>query len=100
MKRVIIFGGCGFLGSWIAKALLKKTYHITIFDLKIQKNLLHSILDKDVEKIKGFVLVLKDSENRLAADLSDLAHHQNPTVLYAFRHFSQTITLASNPWNC
>ena len=52
MKRVIIFGGCGFLGSWIAKALVKKTYHITIFDLKIQKNLLNSILDKDVEKIK------------------------------------------------
>ena len=52
MKRVIIFGGCGFLGSWIAKALLKKTYHITIFDLKIQKNLLNCILDKDVEKIK------------------------------------------------
>ena len=52
MKRVIIFGGCGFLGSWIAKVLLKKTYMITIFDLKIQKNLLNSILDKDVEKIK------------------------------------------------
>ena len=48
----------------------------------------------NVEKIKGFVLVLKDSENRLAADLSDLDHHQNPTVLYAFRHFAQTITLA------
>ena len=23
----------------------------------------------------------------LAANLSDLEHHQNPTVLYAFKHF-------------
>ena len=52
MKRVIIFGGCGFLGSWIAKVLLNKKFKITIFDIKIQKNLLNSILDKDVEKIK------------------------------------------------
>ena len=52
MKRVIIFGGCGFLGSWIAKVLLNKKFKLTIFDIKIQKNLLNSILDKDVEKIK------------------------------------------------
>ena len=52
MKRVIIFGGCGFLGSWIAKVLLNKKFKITIFDIKIRKNLLNSILDKDVEKIK------------------------------------------------
>ena len=30
----------------------------------------------------------------LAANLSDLEHHQNPTVLYAFRHFAQKRTLS------
>ena len=40
MKNIIIFGGAGFLGSWIAKNFVKRNYKVTIFDLKIEKNLL------------------------------------------------------------
>ena len=39
MGKVIIFGGCGFLGSWIVRAFLKKGYNVSIFDLKIKKEL-------------------------------------------------------------
>ena len=38
MEKVIIFGGCGFLGSWIVRAFLKKGYSVSIFDLKIKKD--------------------------------------------------------------
>ena len=40
MKNILIFGGSGFLGSWITKSLLKKNLKITIFDLRIKTELL------------------------------------------------------------
>ena len=52
MKKIIIFGGCGFLGSWIVKSFLLKGYNISIFDLKIQKELLSYDIGKDINKIK------------------------------------------------
>ena len=52
MEKIIIFGGCGFLGSWIVKAFLKKGYSVSIFDLKIQKELLSHVLGEDINKIK------------------------------------------------
>ena len=33
-KKVLIIGGSGFLGSNIAKILLKRKYIVTIFDKK------------------------------------------------------------------
>ena len=39
MEKIIIFGGCGFLGSWIVRAFLKNGYSVSIFDLKIKKEL-------------------------------------------------------------
>ena len=52
MERIIIFGGCGFLGSWMVKAFLKKGYSVSIFDLKIQKELLSHVVGEDINKIK------------------------------------------------
>ena len=52
MKKIIIFGGCGFLGSWIVKSFLLKGYNVSIFDLKIQKELLSYDIGKDINKIK------------------------------------------------
>ena len=52
MKKIIIFGGCGFLGSWIVRAFLNKGHRISIFDLKIQRELLSYIIGKDINKIK------------------------------------------------
>ena len=52
MKNIIIFGGTGFLGSWIVKNFVKRDYKVTIFDLKIEIELLKKLIGKDIEKIK------------------------------------------------
>ena len=52
MKNILIFGGCGFLGSWITKALLKKNLKITIFDFRIKTKLLKNLIGNDLNKIK------------------------------------------------
>ena len=33
-KKVIVFGGSGFLGSHVADSLMKQGYEVTIFDIK------------------------------------------------------------------
>ena len=68
MKKVIIFGGCGFLGSWITKILLQENYKITIFDLNINKNLLNIIAKENIDKVKfveGDITNLAQVENVL-----------------------------------
>ena len=66
MKKIIIFGGCGFLGSWITKILLQENYKITIFDLNVNKNLLNIIAKNNIDKVKfveGDITNLAQVEN-------------------------------------
>ena len=48
-KNVLVTGGCGFIGSHIVDALVKKKYKVTILDLFKPKR-------KDVKFIKGSIL--------------------------------------------
>lgn len=57
MKKAVVFGGSGFLGSHVADALTKEGYAVTIFDIKpskylrdAQKMVVGSILDTDAVK--------------------------------------------------
>ena len=52
MEKIIIFGGCGFLGSWIVRAFFKRGYSVSVFDLKIQKELLSYFIGEDINEIK------------------------------------------------
>ena len=67
MKNILIFGGCGFLGSWITKALLKKNLNITIFDLKINTKLLKNLIGNDLNKINFIEGDITDYEQVLKA---------------------------------
>ena len=49
--KVAIYGGSGFIGAWITKLLLVNNFQITIFDKKINEDLLSHIIGKNVEKI-------------------------------------------------
>ena len=67
MKNILIFGGCGFLGSWITKALLKKNLKITIFDLRIKTDLLKNLIGNDINKINFIEGDISDYEQVLKA---------------------------------
>ena len=76
MEKIIIFGGSGFLGSWIVKAFLKKGYSVSIFDLKIQKELLSHVVGNDINKIKFINGDIRDLTNcEIACDGVDFVLH-------------------------
>ena len=35
-KKVVVFGGAGFLGSYVADELTTKGYNVTIFDINLE----------------------------------------------------------------
>ena len=67
MKNILIFGGSGFLGSWIAKSLLKKNLKITIFDLRIKTELLKNLIGDEFNNIDFIEGDITDFEGVLKA---------------------------------
>jgi len=63
MKRVVIFGGSGFLGSYVADELIRRGYDVTIADLS--KNNYTSDIKKfkkvDILDIEDVTKILKDA---------------------------------------
>ena len=54
--RVVVFGGCGFLGCWLIKKLLDNNLNVVVFDKEINKNFLKRIVNfssKEIDFIKG-----------------------------------------------
>ena len=49
--KVVIYGGSGFIGSWITKFLLNNNFQITMFDKKNNKDSINLILIKDFGKL-------------------------------------------------
>lgn len=67
MKNILIFGGSGFLGSWITKSLLKKNLKITIFDLRIKTELLKNLIGDEFNNIDFIEGDISDFEGVLKA---------------------------------
>ncbi|MFH0865867.1 MAG: NAD(P)-dependent oxidoreductase [Bacteroidota bacterium] len=58
-SKVIVFGGNGFLGTYLCRELLRRNYHVTIADIQEKENINEfdfvfcNILDR--EKVKSFL---------------------------------------------
>ena len=50
MKRIILTGGCGYVGTLLTKALLKNGYKVKVFDTQWFGNYLSK--DKHLEVVK------------------------------------------------
>ncbi|MFA6192498.1 MAG: NAD(P)-dependent oxidoreductase [Sulfurimonas sp.] len=64
MKKVIIFGGSGFLGSYVADELTRRGYDVTVADIDeskyIQKN--QHFVKVDILDIKNIESIIKDAD--------------------------------------
>ncbi len=60
MKKAIVFGGSGFIGSHVADALTNEGFKVTIFDIKKS-----SYINKDQKFIQGNILDKKQVERAI-----------------------------------
>ena len=62
MKKVVVFGGGGFLGSYVAEELLRRGYDIIVADLLDQNKSINkkNFVKVDILNIKDVIKVLKD----------------------------------------
>ena len=54
MPVVLITGGCGFIGSWLARVLLQEDYQVVLFDVNTESRIVKDITDKAVI-VKGSI---------------------------------------------
>lgn len=62
MKKILIIGGCGFVGSHTADALLQRGYEVTVFDNlspQVHRSGLPGYLSPEVEFVEGDVRNLR-----------------------------------------
>lgn len=80
MKKVVVFGGSGFLGSYVADELTRRDYDVTVADLVLSRYLqsnqkFEKVNVMDIENIK---FIIKDANivyNFVAiANLDDAIH--------------------------
>src|SRR5579884_2308321 len=58
MKKVLIVGGCGFVGSHTADALLEAGHRVTVYDnlsKQVHGGVMPSYMSRDVEFVEGDV---------------------------------------------
>ena len=90
MKKIIITGGAGFIGSHLAEKLINKYEVIIIDDLSTgnKKNL------KDVIKHKNLIFVLKDLNSKTVEK-----HFKNVSTVYHLAAQSDIIPSVKIPEN-
>jgi len=88
MKKILVIGGAGYVGSQLVLELLKKNYQVTVYDLMIYGNVFKEKLDnlslvkgdvRDLNKLKDIVS-LNDSIIHLACISNDPSFELNPKL--------------------
>ena len=102
MKKVIVFGGAGFLGSHVADILLEEGYEVTIFDMKTSPYIKtgHEMIVGDIldftavqEAVKGAQAVYNFAG---IADLDDAVTKPIDTVLQNIEGTVNTLEASKN----
>lgn len=87
MKKVLVTGGCGFLGSWVTRQLVERGCEVRVFAVPGESR--ENIADLDVEVLEGDVrdkdavtraVEGRDTVMHLAAIYQDYA--PDPTLMY------------------
>jgi UDP-glucose 4-epimerase len=86
MKKVVVFGGSGFLGSYVADELTRRGYLVTIADIteSIYKQMSQKFIKVNIEDIESISKAVNDAQivyNFAAvADLEDAIHRPIDTM--------------------
>lgn len=74
---VFVTGGCGFIGSWIVRQLVKQSKKVIIYDLKIGSGSLFKDISDNIVFVQGSVLDyprLVDTFNNHLKDIEGIIH--------------------------
>ncbi len=85
IKRALVTGGCGFIGSHLVDRLLKENFHVTVIDNLSTgrlKNLEHITKGPDLELKNALSIIPKDL-NDPSLNLEELCH-ENSGIEYVF----------------
>src|SRR3989344_6462517 len=85
MVKVLIFGGAGFIGSYISKEFLSRNHEVIIFDAFIQyipsqKVNFGALIKKRLEGIEDKIICIRgDSRNR--SEVQDAIMDNKPNII-------------------
>ena len=70
MKKILVFGGFGFLGHYLVHELLKRGYEVTVADIHGNKK-----LESEVTYIKCDITSIENVENVFKNKLFDVVYN-------------------------
>lgn len=90
MKRVLVFGGFGFLGYYLVKELLKRHYDVTVADISENDELMGRVTYKfcDISEREQVTNIFKEQKFDIVYNLAGFANLDN-----AIKHPIKTMNL-------